>query len=33
MAQDNWVIEKGPVLIQVGPSSDKLLLQETLTIN
>jgi beta-glucosidase len=28
-----WVVEKGPVLIQVGPSSDNLLLQQTLTVN
>jgi len=33
MTTSAWVIEKAPVLIQVGPSSDKLLLQQTLTVN
>ena len=30
---DDWVIEKGPVLIRVGPSSDNLPLQQTFTVN
>jgi beta-glucosidase len=29
----DWVVEKAPVTIQVGPSSDKLLLTETLSVN
>jgi beta-glucosidase len=33
MNLNDWVIEKSPVTIQVGPSSDKLLLTETLTVN
>jgi beta-glucosidase len=33
MSEDDWVIEQGPVLIQVGPSSDKILLSQTLTVN
>jgi beta-glucosidase len=33
MTTNEWVVEKGPVLIQVGPSSDKLLLKQTLTVN
>jgi beta-glucosidase len=33
MGEDDWVIEQGPVLIQVGPSSDKILLSQTLTVN
>ena len=30
---DTWLVEKGPVLIQVGPSSDKILLSQTVTVN
>jgi beta-glucosidase len=33
MNLDQWVIEKGPVTLQVGPSSDKLLLSQTVTVN
>ena len=33
MTTNAWVVEKGPVLVQVGPSSDKLLLSQTLTVN
>lgn len=29
----SWVVEKGPVLIQVGPSSDKLDLKQTVTVH
>lgn len=28
----NWVVENGPVLLQVGPSSDNLPLQQTITV-
>jgi beta-glucosidase len=33
MSANDWVIEKGPVLLQVGPSSDNLLLSQTVTVN
>lgn len=32
MAANKWIVEKGPVLLSVGPSSDKLLLQQTVNI-
>src|SRR5690606_25084594 len=32
-SSNSWVVETGPVLIQVGPSSDNLLLQQTVTVN
>ena len=33
MQQNSWVVEKGPVEIQVGPSSDNLPLKQTFTVN
>jgi beta-glucosidase len=33
MATKAWIVEKGRVVIQVGPSSDKLLLSQILTVN
>jgi beta-glucosidase len=33
MNVNDWVIEKGPVLLQVGPSSDNLPLSQTVTVN
>lgn len=31
--EDKWAVEEGPVLIQVGPSSDRLLLEQTIVVN
>jgi beta-glucosidase len=33
MNADDWVIEKGPVLLRVGPSSNAIKLEQTVTIN
>lgn len=32
-SSDTWVVEKGPVLLSVGPSSDQLVLEQTVTVN
>jgi beta-glucosidase len=31
--ENKWAVESGPVLIQVGPSSDRLLLSQTIVVN
>jgi beta-glucosidase len=33
MKKKDWVVEQGPVLVQVGPSSNNLPLQQTFTVN
>lgn len=33
MTLNSWVIESGPVLLRVGPSSDRLLLEETVLVD
>jgi hypothetical protein len=33
MSANSWVVESGPVLFRVGPSSDRLLLEETVLVD